>query len=184
MRRRWKRSGTSARMPKLPVLDEYPDGNEPPEAPGAKSSSYENQIGRMIPKGPYKTKGERFNAIAGVLKLNQTRMINGYKPVSDDTLWRHCKFTYDEVYNEASDPNFRDMRMARAKGELGDGLVDVIGIIRWALRKQAEDVLANPKDEKKREKFLNTSLQFAEKYGIYEVDSNKANQNQELDSDQ
>jgi hypothetical protein len=154
-----------------------------PGVPDAKKSAYENHIRRVVPKGEYKTKAERWNAMALVLKLNETRMLNGLSYVSDDTLWRHCKFTYEELYKEAANSDFRDMRMSRAKGELGDGITDVIGHVKAAIRAMADDVRDHPKDGKKRKEFLNMVLTFAEKYGVYEVDASKANMAQEMDTD-
>jgi hypothetical protein len=170
----------------MPDEPEYKEDKIPVGVPDAKGASYENHIGRVVPKASsdgYKTKAERWNAMSQVLKLNETRMINGLKMVSDDTLWRHCKFTYEELYKEASIPEFRDMRMSRAKGELGDGLTDVVGHVKAAIRAMADDSMKNPKDAAKREKFLKVTLDFAEKFGIYDVDSSKANMTQEMDTD-
>jgi hypothetical protein len=140
---------------------------------------------KNIPKGPYKTQAERWNALNKLLDLKILRDKHGLKAISSKKLSSHMGMPYEEIHREIYSDKFQSWRLARASVQIKGILSDIAPTLRTALLGLAQEIeraeAIGERDTKKSEKFTELVSSTMDRFGIQKVDSSQADIMEEID---
>ncbi len=135
-----------------------------------------------VPKGPYNTKSEEWDAIEKLLALERDRAEAGLPAFLKPDVIARTGLTRDYILKESAKAPFVEFALARAKRDVGGELAKMAGTVVTALQDMAdhkEDM--TPKDRKE---FVTLYLTAMDKFGLAEIDMSKGVVEDEVNTDE
>ncbi len=136
---------------------------------------------KTVPKEPYKSVQEKWDAIFAFQELEHERVDRGFPPFEDYDLKKHFGFKRDSILREIAKPDYVNFCMARAKNRMGITFAKLEQPISAILTKLTKDI--SEKDEATQKKILELIMQVSDKFGFKDVDTSKAEIEEEFDTD-
>lgn len=146
---------------------------------GNKSVDWALQFRRMVPGGPYASESEKYDAVSKYEDYIQHCKVEGEKEPSINKVKAHMKMTMGEIKRVATSLQYKEMRMAGAKVTIGVALADMAPL----MKEHLSELMTSAQGGKEKKEALELLLKLAEKYGLYDIDINKSNVGEELDTD-
>jgi hypothetical protein len=141
-----------------------------------------------VPRGPYKTKAERWNALDKLMDFNIYRDKTGQKQVDSRAIERWMGLSYEDILREINSTQFQGMRLARGSMKVSGIIIESIPSVQKVLRDfnrilEGEQLTcpdcqkkhgAQLVDMKDKKAFLELITQTMDKFGLSKVDISNA----------
>jgi hypothetical protein len=170
------------------------------EKPGPKKGS--RQVERwwsVVPKGPYSSKAEFWNALDRLMDIMTLREKTGKAPLRRDEVADWMGRPYEDLEREMFSTSFQSMRTARAALKIHGSIVDSAPAIRRVLadfsaridgqkfmcekcRLQSE--APEPMEMKEKKQFLELIATVMDKFGLTKIDISQADVMEEQDTEE
>ena len=147
-----------------------------------------------LPRGPYKTQFEKWNAIFMYQAVNIERVREGIRPFTDKEIRTQMCMSPIEIEREISTEGYKKLRLAKAASWVQQTIADVAPIVRRTITEVAAQIESSDKceycqrvgveDLKKKQEWLQFVVQAMDKFGLDKIDVSYADSSDDLDIDQ
>jgi len=162
-------------------MKNMPSSQEPGEneskPPRKKPKPNNLRITKVIPRFPYKSQAEKWDACLKAINLDKERQAEGLPRITDTQLKLQTGMNWFDVFQVTSSREFKDMRAAKAKADVMDWFADFFPQV----KRHMAWLVDNAKTEKERNQIIQTMSGMADKFGFSELDTSKANPGEMLD---